>query len=51
MYDKIAHVMNRDYGAVDISAEDVENYLRFQDMTFIDQGEADLIDKLLGRYL
>ena len=51
MYDKIATVMNRDYGTSDISAEDVENYLRHGDTSFVDAREAILIEELVERYI
>jgi len=51
MYDKIARVMNRDYGSSDLSAEEVEQYLRHGTKAFISDEEAVLIDELVERYL
>ena len=51
MYEKIATVMNRDHGCADISADEVEAYLRHGDTAFISADEANLIDRLLERYL
>lgn len=51
MYDKIAMIMRRDYGATDISAVEVENYLRFGKSDFITSEEARLMETLLERYL
>lgn len=51
MYQKIATIMNRDYGSDDLSADDVENYLRHGDMTYITPAEAQQIETLLERYL
>lgn len=51
MYDKIAAIMNRDYGCVDISADDVENYLRKGDRTFVDEREAEIIETLVEKFL
>lgn len=51
MYDKIAAVMNRDYGALDISGDEVEAYVRFGDTALINANEMIQIDVLLDRFL
>ncbi len=51
MYDKIAAIMNRDYGAVDISGDEVEAYLRFNDTTMITADEMVQIDDLYDKFL
>lgn len=52
MYDKIASTMRRDFpGSEDISAEDVEAYLRYGDTGMISAAEAEEIERRLERYL
>jgi len=51
MYDKIAAVMNRDFGAIDISGDDVEAYLRFRHARFITAHEMIQIEVLLDKFL
>jgi hypothetical protein len=51
MYQKIAAIMNRDYGSVDLSAQDVEDYLRHGDTTFVSEEEQVQIDLLLEMLL
>lgn len=49
MYEKIAAIMNRDYGATDISADEVEAYLRHGDTSLISGDEMIQIDAVYER--
>ena len=49
MYEKIAAIMVRDYGAVDISADEVEAYLRHGDTALISADEMIQIDAVYER--
>lgn len=49
MYERIAHIMNRDYGASDISADEVEAYLRHGETTYISGDEMVQIDAIYER--
>lgn len=55
MYDKIASAINEHYNYMgsdrEIEAEDVEDYLRYGDMTCLDPHEADMIEDLLDKFL
>lgn len=51
MYEKIAEVMNRDYGCSDMDAYMVERYLRYGETALISDEEADIMEELLDRFL
>lgn len=51
MYDKIAQTMNESFGASDMDAGLVENYLRNGKSDFISADEEILMEVLLERYI
>jgi hypothetical protein len=51
MYDKVAQVMNRDYGCDDMDGSLVEDYLRTGNTSMISAREASLIDELIEKFL
>ena len=51
MYDKIAKIMNSNFGSSDMDSDLVERYLRNGDIRFISKKEALVIEVLLNRYV
>lgn len=51
MYDKIAQTMNREFGASDMDAGLVENFLRYGKTDYISADEQIQIEVLLERYI
>jgi hypothetical protein len=55
MYDKIAKAVNEHYNYMgsdrEIEAEDVEAYLRYGEMAYLDPHEANMIEDLLEKFL
>ena len=51
MYAQIAHIMNRDYGSCDLTADDVERYLRYGDDHLLSGDEIIQIEVVLDRLL
>ena len=50
MYDKIAQVVNDKYDR-NLDANDVEDYLRYGDTTYLRNGEDTMIDDALDQFL
>jgi len=51
MYEKIAEVMNTQYGSSDMDAGLVENYIRYGDDALLSGDETIQIENLLDKFL